>query len=63
MLKTFEWDVSVPTTITFGSYFAEFVVEEADFNSNYRTYKDFEDFKKSVKSDVMTFIDLSLHGN
>lgn len=62
MLKLFEWDINVPTTITFGSYFAEFVVDEADFNNNYGTSDSFDVFKKNVKSEVIDLIDVSLFG-
>lgn len=63
MLKLFDWDMNIPTTATFGSYYAEFVVSESDFNDKRdKMYQSFEEFKSAIKSDVMHFIDKSLFG-
>lgn len=61
MLKLFDWDVNVPTVATFGSYYAEFVIDESDFNKkeNKDTYAE---FRTAIKSGVMHFIDRSLFG-
>lgn len=63
MLKLFDWDVNIPTTATFGSYYAEFITDERDFTVEiHNSYKNFDDFKKAIKSDVMHFIDKSIFG-
>lgn len=63
MLKMFDWDINLPTTSTFGSYYGEFVVDEADFNTNDNgIYDSFEHFKKSIKSEVIDLVDKSLFG-
>lgn len=63
MLKLFDWDINIPTAATFGSYYAEFIADEMDFNEKrHIAYKCFDEFKKAIKSDAMHFIDKSLFG-
>lgn len=65
MLKMFDWDINVPTALTFCQYYADFVVDETEFdnNNNQALYYDcFDDFKLDIKSQAMDFVDLSLFG-
>lgn len=62
MLKLLDWDVNVPTVATFGSYYAEFVIDESDFNKDENEYDTYAEFRTAIKSDVMHFIDRSLFG-
>lgn len=62
MLKMFDWDINVPTASTFGVYYAEFVVDETDFNNNHGPYDSFHEFKEDVKSEVFNLIDTTLFG-
>lgn len=63
MVRLFDWDMNVPTALTFGLYYAEYVVDEADFfSSNGIRYANFEEFKEEMKHKVVGFIDVSLFG-
>lgn len=62
-MKLFEFDMNLPTASTFVTYFVEFAVDETEYSSNHRSYDTFAEFKKSVQSEVMYFVDLSLFGN
>ncbi|XP_055323803.1 cyclin-J [Sitodiplosis mosellana] len=60
MLKMFDWDINIPTASTFCEYYADFVVDETDFDNNQALYDCFEDFKLHMKSQAMDFLDLAL---
>lgn len=63
MVKLFDWDFNVPTALTFGLYYAEFVVDVADFFSNFGIcYANFKEFKEEMKHKVIGFVDVSLFG-
>lgn len=62
MLKLFDWEVNIPTASTFCSYYAEFVVDETDFNDFQGMFDSFEDFKHDIKTQTIDFVDLSLFG-
>lgn len=62
MLRMFDWDINLPTSLTFCMYYAEFVVDELDFDTRQALYDCFEDFKLDIKTQTMDFIDLALFG-
>lgn len=64
MLKLFDWDLNIPTVATFASYYAEFVVDEKDFDDKCaeKMFLNFHDFQTDVKSRVMELVDQSVYG-
>lgn len=65
MLKLFDWDVNIPTAATFCLYYADFVVDESDFNNNNNNqgmFDSFDEFKENIKTQTIDFVDLSLFG-
>lgn len=62
MLRLFDWDINIPTALTFCLYYADFVVDETDFDNKHELYDCFEDFKIHIKEQTLDFVDLSLFG-
>lgn len=64
MLKLFDWDLNIPTVATFASYYAEFVVEERDFDDKCteEMFHNFHDFQGDIKSRVMELVDQTVYG-
>lgn len=64
MLKLFDWDLNIPTVATFASYYAEFVVDERDFDDKCaeKMFHNFQDFQHDIKSRVMELVDQTVYG-
>lgn len=64
MLKLFDWDLNIPTVATFASYYAEFVVDERDFDDKYaeEMFNNFHDFQSDIMAKVMELVDQTVYG-